>query len=73
MHGQAPYDIAFHWVSGPPLPVGLAPEAREALIRDRIAEIFAWALPARELALQRAATAVRPSWDRAPGGPDPSE
>jgi hypothetical protein len=72
MHGQAPYDIAFRWLSGPPLPVGLAPEAREALIRDRIAEIFAWALPGRELALQRAAAAVRPSWDRAPGGPDPS-
>jgi hypothetical protein len=27
-------------VYGPPLPVGLDPEARQALIRDRIAKIF---------------------------------
>jgi hypothetical protein len=45
MRGRAPYEIAFRWVYGPPLPVGLDPEARQALIRDRIAEIFERVLP----------------------------
>ena len=40
MQGQAPYHIQVHWVYGPPLPVGLAPEARQALIQERIARIF---------------------------------
>ena len=41
MQGQAPYEIQVHWVYGPPLPVGLDPEARQAMIRERIARIFA--------------------------------
>jgi hypothetical protein len=40
IQGQAPYGIQIHWVYGPPLPVGLEPEARQALIRERIAKIF---------------------------------
>jgi hypothetical protein len=40
MQGEAPYGIQVHWVYGPPLPVGLDPEARQALIRERIAKIF---------------------------------
>ena len=41
MQGQALYGIQVHWVYGAPLPVGLDPEARQALIRERIANIFA--------------------------------
>jgi hypothetical protein len=40
MQGQAPYGIQIHWVYGAPLPVGLDPEVRQALIRERIAKIF---------------------------------
>jgi hypothetical protein len=40
MQGQAPYGIQVHWVYGPPLPIGLDPEARQVLIRERIAKIF---------------------------------
>jgi hypothetical protein len=40
MRGQAPYEIKFRWVYGPPLPVGLDPKARQALIQERIAKIF---------------------------------
>jgi hypothetical protein len=39
IQGQAPYQIAFHWVYGPPMPVGLSPEARSALLVRRIEEI----------------------------------
>jgi hypothetical protein len=41
MQGQAPYGIQVHWVYGPPLPLGLGPEARQAMIAERIARIFA--------------------------------
>ena len=41
MQGQAPYDIAFRWTYGAPVPPGLAPDAREALIAQRIQEILA--------------------------------
>src|SRR4051812_5841507 len=40
LHGQAPYGIEVRWVYGPPLPLGLDPEAREAMVRERIARIF---------------------------------
>ena len=40
MQGQAPYGIQVHWVYGAPLPLGLDPEARQVLIRQRIAKIF---------------------------------
>ncbi len=45
MTGEAPYDIKFRWVYGPPLPAGLAPEAREAMIRQQIEEIMAGRYP----------------------------
>ena len=40
MKGQAPYQIEFRWVYRPPIPFGLEPEARQALIQERLAEIF---------------------------------
>jgi hypothetical protein len=40
MQGQAPYGIQVHWVYGAPLPLGLDPEARQVLLRERIARIF---------------------------------
>jgi hypothetical protein len=40
MQGRAPYGIQVHWVYGPPLPVGLDPEARRAMLAERIAKIF---------------------------------
>ena len=40
MRGQAPYLIEFRWVYGPPIPVGLDPAARKAMIEQRIPEIF---------------------------------
>jgi hypothetical protein len=35
MRGQAPYGIAFRWVYGPPLPAGLDPVERKAMIEWR--------------------------------------
>lgn len=32
MRGQAPYDIEFRWTYAPPLPVGLDPDARRAMV-----------------------------------------
>jgi len=40
MRGEAPYHIEFRWVYGPPLPAGLEPEARRALITQRAREFF---------------------------------
>ena len=40
MKGEAPYRIEFRWVYRPPIPVGLDPAAREALVVQRIDEIF---------------------------------
>ena len=40
MRGRAPYLIEFRWVYGPPIPVGLDPAARKAVIEQRIPEIF---------------------------------
>ncbi len=40
MRGQAPYLIEFRWVYGPPIPVGLDPAVRKAMIEQRIPEIF---------------------------------
>jgi len=40
MRGQAPYLIEFRWTYGPPIPVGLDPAARKAMIEQRIPEIF---------------------------------
>jgi hypothetical protein len=40
MQGQAPYGIQVHWVYGTPLPLGLDPETRQVLLRERIAKIF---------------------------------
>jgi hypothetical protein len=40
MQGQAPYGIAFRWTYGPPIPAGLGPEARKAMVTQRVNEIL---------------------------------
>ena len=40
MCGQAPYEIQFRWVYGPPIPAGLDADARQTLIAQRLHEIF---------------------------------
>ena len=40
MQGQAPYQIEFRWVYGPPMPVGLAPAARSAMLVQQVEEIL---------------------------------
>jgi hypothetical protein len=40
MKGQAPYHVEFRWVYRPPIPFGLEPVARQAMIQERLAEIF---------------------------------
>jgi hypothetical protein len=39
MQGRAPYHIEFRWVYGPPIPMGLDPEARQAMLVQRVEEI----------------------------------
>lgn len=68
MHGQAPYEIAFRWVYGPPLPVGLDPEARHALIAERIAQIFAGMRPMTSSPPPVDHGTARPGRDGSPGG-----
>jgi len=67
MQGKAPYGIQVHWVYGPPLPTGLDPEARQALIRERIAKIVeqVWATPDSPTGTREHA---RPTWDHGPVG-----
>jgi hypothetical protein len=67
MQGQAPYGIQVHWVYGPPLSVGLAPEARQAMIAERIAEIFGGVLPSTDPP-KEAREHVRPTRDSDPLG-----
>ena len=62
LHGQAPYELEFRWVYCPPIPVGLAPEVRQALIEQRVREIFDEGLPPEELDVP-ADRIARPSWD----------
>jgi hypothetical protein len=38
--GRAPYELEFEWVWGAPIPVGLAPEARRALVAERMETIL---------------------------------
>jgi hypothetical protein len=67
IQGKAPYGIQVHWVYGPPLPVGLVPEARQALIQERIARICeqVWATAdSPKLTREHA----RPSRDHGPMG-----
>ena len=45
MRGQAPYHIEFQWAHGPPLPVGLDPDARKAVIEQRVQEILERTFP----------------------------
>src|SRR5262249_11689234 len=56
MTGEAPYDIHFRWVYGPPMPAGLSPEERRAMLRQRACEILAGHYP--EPSLPVASSAV---------------
>ena len=38
MQGEAPYHLQFRWVFGAPLPIGLDPKARVAMIQQRVRE-----------------------------------
>jgi hypothetical protein len=40
MQGEAPYDLQFRWVFGAPLPIGLDPKTRAAMIQQRVHEIL---------------------------------
>jgi hypothetical protein len=40
MRGEAPYHIVFRWVYVAPIPVGLDPDARRAMITQRVREIL---------------------------------
>src|SRR5215475_1130214 len=69
MQGQAPYQIDVRWVYGPPLPVGLDHETRQAMIRERIAEVCErTSTAATGPAIAGRAGPTRPSWDGAPAG-----
>jgi hypothetical protein len=69
MQGQAPYQIDVRWVYGPPLPVGLDHETRQAMIRKRVAEIFErTSATATGTGIAGGARATRPTWDGAPAG-----
>jgi hypothetical protein len=40
MKGKAPYMVEFRWVYRPPIPIGLEPAARDALVRQQLEDIF---------------------------------
>jgi hypothetical protein len=67
MQGQAPYGIQVRWVYGPPLPLGLEPEARRVLIQERIARIFEQ-MSSNPDSPTRARERARPSRDSGPVG-----
>ena len=67
LRGRAPWEIEVRWLYGPPLPVGLTPEARQAMISERIAMIVDRLSVTGGPAATADPTAKRPSWDRAPG------
>jgi hypothetical protein len=66
MKGQAPHRIEFRWVYRPPIPAGLDPAAREALVMERIEEIFEEidrSSSNEPFDLDSAEHHVRPVWD----------
>ena len=65
LRGKAPYEIEIRWMYGPPLPLGLTPEARQAMVQQRIAKIFE-GLAATGRPAGSELAAERPSWDGAP-------
>jgi len=66
MSGRAPYEIDFHWVYGPPLPVGLTAEARHVMIAECIARIFGGSLPNTATSPTQAPEHSRPTRDSSP-------
>jgi hypothetical protein len=64
MQGKAPYGLQVHWVYGPPLPIGLDPEAQQALITERLAKIFEQLPSSADLPME-AREYARPSRDSA--------
>jgi hypothetical protein len=72
LDGKAPYGLAFRWVYGPPLPVGLEPEARHAMISQRIQEIVARLYPelgSQAPAARRPGRDIEPAEDQIPTAP----
>ena len=45
MKGEAPHMVEFRWVYQPPIPVGLDPAAREALVRQRFEDMLEEVFP----------------------------
>src|SRR6185295_18851086 len=41
IRGRAPHELELRWTYGPPIPVGLTPAAREALIDERVSHLLA--------------------------------
>jgi hypothetical protein len=48
MSGQAPYEIQFRWVYGPPIPAGLDADARQTMIAEQLHKIFERTMPSAE-------------------------
>jgi hypothetical protein len=40
VEGRAPYELKYRWTYGPPIPIGIGPDARRALIEEQVQEIF---------------------------------
>jgi len=59
IRGQAPYELELRWNYGSPMPAGLTPAAREALIDERVSEILAQLMPEFGAA-ERVADQLRP-------------
>jgi hypothetical protein len=62
IRGRAPYELELRWTYAPPIPLGLTPAAREALIDQRLSDVLAGVVPElRET--ERAADQIRPMPD----------
>ena len=49
IRGRAPHELELRWAYGPPIPVGLTPAAREALIDERVSHLLARVVPEGEV------------------------
>jgi len=63
MRGQAPHHIEFHWTYGRPIPAGLDPVTRKAMIDQRVREVLDSPAPATSSPEAALEIAPRPTWD----------
>jgi hypothetical protein len=66
MKGEAPYHVEFRWVYGAPIPPGLDPDARRAMVKQKIHEIFDRpVLPSKDSPVDagQPGRMPRPRWD----------